>query len=70
MSNAIMVANFTCWSSSISTLFGKSPKVTMWCGKCSNQWATRFTPSNFAGGYPKSCCPSCGQVNYVPIKVS
>jgi hypothetical protein len=70
MSKAIMVAKFTSWNTSLSFLIGKTPKVTMWCGECRYEWSTRFRPIDFQNGYPKSCCPNCGQVNYVPLKVS
>lgn len=68
--SAIRVKNFECYSWSPSMVFGKTPKVTMWCGKCGNQWAERFSPRHFQNGFPKSMCTKCDTVNYVPLKVT
>jgi hypothetical protein len=69
MSKPIMVKNFECWNMSISMLWGKTPKVSMLCGKCYYSFSRRFEPIDFRNGYPKALCPSCSAVNYVPITV-
>ncbi|MGD1416476.1 hypothetical protein [Bacillus stercoris] len=68
----IMVKQLQCWGTSISMLFGKTPKVNMACGKCSYYFARRFGRYDFEYGYrgmPIAVCPTCGQVNYVPIRI-
>lgn len=67
--NMVRVKDFTCWSTSISFLFGKTPKVTMICGKCSHQFSKRFAPSDFRNGYPKAMCSNCLEINEVPLRV-
>lgn len=65
--DAVRVKNFECWNMSISTLFGKSPKVNMLCGKCLYHFSRRFEPMDFRNGHPKAVCPNCSTLNYVPI---
>lgn len=67
---AVRVKDFECWSTSISFLFGKTPKVNMICGHCSSYFSKRFTPTDFRNGYPHAMCPTCTTVNYVPLTVS
>lgn len=66
----IQVKDFDGWNMSISTLWGKSPKITMVCGKCSYTFSRRFESIDFRIGYPKAMCPNCRTINYVPITVS
>lgn len=68
----IRVKQFKCWSTSISMLFGKTPKVNMVCGKCGYYFSKRFNRSDFECGFigmPITVCPTCKQVNYVPIRI-
>ncbi|MEM4994916.1 hypothetical protein WKH56_20340 [Priestia sp. SB1] len=67
---AIRVKAYSMWNTSISTLFGKSPKVKMMCGNCEYVFSKRFEPIHFYKGYPKTLCPSCSRLNYVPIVVN
>lgn len=66
---AIQVKYFEMWNTSITMLWGKSPKVNMVCGKCHFHFSKRFEPFDFRSGYPKVMCPSCHTVNYVPIQI-
>lgn len=66
----ICVADFQMWNTSISMLWGKSPKVNMLCGNCHYSFSKRFEPIDFKNGYPKALCPNCSKVNYVPITVN
>jgi hypothetical protein len=65
----IKVKYFEMWNMSISMLFGKTPKVHMVCGKCSHYFSKRFNFSDFRDGNPKTLCPNCYTVNYVPIVI-
>jgi hypothetical protein len=72
-SDPIQVRDFECWNMSLSMLFGKTPKVTMSCGKCRHIWSKRFTGMDFRNGYknrPVSICPRCNTSNYVPMAIS
>jgi DNA-directed RNA polymerase subunit RPC12/RpoP len=55
------------WNTSITTLWGKSPKVEMICGKCSYHFSKRFDLIEFKVGYPRVICPYCNTLNSVPI---
>lgn len=66
----VRVKDFETWNTSLSFLFGRTPKVTMICGKCSNAFSKRFQSIDFSGNkYPHAMCPSCHTVNYVPITI-
>jgi hypothetical protein len=63
----VQVKCFEMWKTSISILWGKSPKVNMICGECFYPFARRFDFADFRNGYPRTVCPDCHTVNYVPI---
>lgn len=65
----VRVKAYSTFESSISFLFGKTPKVSMLCGSCSFQFSKRFSPIDFKNGHPHAMCPKCHTVNYVPISV-
>lgn len=69
MSKEVSVADFSCWSTSISFLFGKTPKVNMICGECYYSFSQRFSPIDFRNGNPRALCPSCNTINRVPLTV-
>jgi hypothetical protein len=68
--SVIRVKNFSAYNTSISFLWGKTPKVDMECGNCSYFFSKRFEPVDFRNGHPKAMCPSCSTVNYVPLSVN
>lgn len=65
----VRVKHFSMWETSISMIWGKTPKVFMVCGSCSYSFSQRFSPIDFKSGHPKVLCPNCQTVNYVPIYV-
>ena len=54
-----------CWNMSIATLWGKCPKMTITCGKCSHTFNDRPPISNNI----TSICPACRTLNKIPIEV-
>lgn len=66
---SIPVKYYEMWNMSISTLWGKSPKVKMVCGKCSCSFSRRFKPIDFQNGFPNTLCPCCNTLNSVPITI-
>ena len=58
------------WNTSISMLWGKSPKAKMFCGKCSYYFKKRFDMVEIRKRNPKVICPACQTVNVVPIYTS
>jgi hypothetical protein len=66
----VRVRNYSTWETSISLLFGKTPKVTMICGECDYQFSRRFEPIDFRGGkFPRVMCQRCQTINVVSIGV-
>lgn len=51
------------YNMSISMLFGKSPLLTVVCGKCEYTFDCRTPLMN----YPTTVCPNCGTVNKLNI---
>lgn len=67
--SVVRVSSYECWDTSISLLWGKTPKVNMVCGKCKYHFSTIFSPIDFRKGHPQIMCPSCKTINYVPIYI-
>jgi hypothetical protein len=63
----IRVKDFEMWNMSISLLWGKSPKVSLICGKCSYTFSKRFELIALKHRNPKVLCPCCNTRNYIPI---
>lgn len=68
--DTVTVKYYEMWNTSITMLWGKSPKVRMICGNCDYSFSKRFEPIDFRTGYPKALCPCCHTLNTVPIMVS
>lgn len=66
----IQVKSFEMWNMSIAMMWGKTPKVNMVCGDCSYHFSRRFGVEDFLNEYPKTLCPYCETVNYVPITIA
>lgn len=61
---------FSTWNTSISFIFGKTPKVTIICGECYFQFSRRFQTQDFNGRKnPRALCPKCNSINVIPISV-
>ena len=54
------------YSFSVMQIFGKGPKWSITCGKCRATFETRIPMIDFPG-IP---CPSCREVNILPIEVT
>lgn len=64
--NMVTAKSVQGWNMSVSQIFGYTPKLLVVCGKCSHQFYTR-TPMV---SYPTCVCPSCSELNQLPIEVS
>lgn len=63
----VKAKSYNGWNTSISMLFGKSPKINILCGECFSYFSVRFTPSDFSCGSPRAFCTNCGTRNIVSI---
>jgi phage FluMu protein Com len=64
----IMVSEFELYDSLLSVLITDSPTIKMTCGSCGYPFIKMFKRVDFKEGYPKTVCPNCIVVNFVPIK--
>ena len=62
----VKAARVSAWDTSISTLFGLSPKFTIECGNraCGFVWRTRTAVMD----NPTAMCPACRAVNIIPAR--
>lgn len=65
----VTVKAFESWNMSLSTLFGKTPKIKMLCGNCTGYFSRRFDVYEVNRRFPRAVCPHCGVVNKVPMKI-
>lgn len=49
------------WNMSIACLWGKSPKITVICGKCNYSFSGRVPV--IRGNSAKLLCPACNEIN-------
>jgi hypothetical protein len=55
------------WNMSLLQLIGKSPSMTIVCGKCYYEFSRRFNTAECRGRGPITICPGCGTRNRVPV---
>lgn len=63
----VEVKGFGGFTTSITTLWGKTPKINMMCGKCEYVFSKRFHTFECIEQYPRTKCPDCSTTNFVPI---
>jgi len=60
---------FEMYNMSLSTLFGKSPKISYICEKCNYYNETRISIRAIKSGSPYTQCKTCGAINRIPIQI-
>ncbi len=54
---------------SVTTLFGVTPKLTLLCGEWGLSFKKRWTVAECKGRRPKATCPHCRAINKVDIYI-
>lgn len=60
---------FEMYNTSLSMLFGKSPKISYICGRCNDYNETRMSIEAIDVNRPYAKCKTCGAINRIPIKI-
>lgn len=67
MNEIVTCKSYRMLNMSLSTLFGKTPKIDYTCGCCGGFNSTRLSVQSVRIGRPYTQCKLCGTINKIPI---
>ena len=67
MNKVVTCESYRMLNMSLSTLFGKTPKIDYTCGECGAFNSTRLPVESVRIGRPYTICRFCGTTNKIPI---
>lgn len=69
MNKIVTCEKYRMLNMSLSTLFGKTPKIEYTCGSCGAYNTTRLPMESVRLGRPYTICRFCGTTNNIPIRI-